>query len=119
MLAFALICSVAGVSTRYLALARVVGGSMSPGLTTGDLTVVARRATVGPGDIVLVDSPGRGRIMHRVVTRDAAGGLRIKGDANPTPDLESVAPTDIVGRMVLRVPVGALLAHMASAVPMR
>lgn len=83
-------------------------GSMQPALRPGDV-VVARPMSAGrlrPGQVVLVTDPDRpGRLrLHRLVQRDPAGNLILRGDANPAADSSPVAPTAVHGVAVLRVP---------------
>ncbi|MGQ3383485.1 signal peptidase I [Glutamicibacter sp. TV12E] len=65
-------------------------GSMSPGIPTGSLglAVPAAAEDVVVGDVVSVVNSGNQRITHRVVEK-VPGGLVLKGDANPVPDLET------------------------------
>jgi signal peptidase I len=82
----------------------VMSGSMSPAAEPGDV-VVFRPATPEVGDVVLVDDPdllGELR-LHRVVAVEE-GGLRLQGDANPTPDGALVAPAAVHGVGALRLP---------------
>ena len=85
----------------------VMSGSMSPHLRTGDIAVVRPidPTSVRVGQVLLVqdpDDPSRLR-LHRLVTVED-GGLRLQGDANPTPDSSLVDPQDLRGIGVLRVP---------------
>lgn len=79
----------------------VTSGSMEPGIRTGDLLVATPTTAndVAVGDVITVRSDVTDRyVTHRVAEIfDADGeiGLRLKGDANSTVDLEEyVMPTD-------------------------
>lgn len=88
------------------------GDSMSPTLIRGDF-VIARRGGVNvrAGDIVLVEKPGwPWGVVHRVVGLDFDGGVRLRGDANPTPDMDPVPRASVRGVVVLVLPTGRALA---------
>lgn len=93
----------------YFEPVRVAGGSMEPALFAGDVVLVRRNAAVHDGDIVLVREPGHSAVLHRVLDTARDGSLRLKGDANPVPDLETVRTTYVAGRVARVIPVGALL----------
>jgi signal peptidase I len=101
-------CSVVGVSV-------VQGSSMAPSLVPGDLLVFERVArSVSPGDVVVIPRPGwPAGVAHRVVRGSAAGVLQTKGDANPVPDRDPVMQAALLGRVVARVPSGALARAVA------
>jgi signal peptidase I len=90
---------------------RVAGRSMSPALTPGDVVVVRLGATPVPGDIVLIRAPGHRQVLHRVVELMDDGAVRTKGDANAVPDSELATPSEISGRTVAVLPLGAWLAR--------
>jgi len=85
----------------------VMSGSMAPTISPGDVAVVrpVDTADLRPGQLLLVDdpdTPGRLR-LHRLVAVQA-GGLQLKGDANPTADPALVAPGAVHGVGALRLP---------------
>jgi signal peptidase I len=86
----------------------VVSDSMAPGLRTGD--VVAAMPTdadaVEPGRVLLVEDPDHDdRLrLHRLERIEQDGGLRLRGDANPTSDRTPVAPDAVLGIGILRFP---------------
>lgn len=85
----------------------VLSGSMEPGVSPGDVAVVrpVPVAELAVGDVLLVDdpdSPGRLRLHRLVAVED--GGLRLQGDANPTPDPQLVDPSTVHGVGALRLP---------------
>lgn len=90
---------------------RVTGESMMPALHAGDLVFVERRTSAKVGDIVLVRRPGQAAVLHRVIERAVDGSLVTKGDANPTPDIRTVADEHAAGRVAGVLPVGALVAR--------
>jgi signal peptidase I len=100
-----------GGGSRYGA---VVGTSMEPNLTAGDLIVV-RPGTYRVGDIVAYRADGR-LVVHRVV--EAHGGrLVLRGDANGTVDPLRPTAAEVLGEVRLRVPglgvpLGFLRAHL-------
>jgi signal peptidase I len=70
----------------------VGGASMYPALIPGDLVVLRRgSADLRQGDIVLVAKPGWPHgVLHRVDSLLADGTVRLRGDANTTPDRDPV-----------------------------
>jgi signal peptidase I len=90
----------------------VGGPSMSPALIKGDLAVVRKGAAgVKAGDIVLVDKAGWPEgVLHRVASVTFDGRLQLRGDANPTPDLEPVPLDAVRGVVVLVLPTGRAIA---------
>jgi hypothetical protein len=95
----------------------VLSGSMRPGLAPGDVAVVrpVRTADLEPGQVLLVDdpdAPGRLR-LHRLVEVEA-GGLRLRGDANPSADGSLVDPAAVHGVGTLRLPAIGLPALWAA-----
>lgn len=85
----------------------VMSGSMAPALRTGDVVVVrpVEPAALEPGAILLVDDPDAPGLLrlHRLEQVEA-GGLRLRGDANPTADAALVAPAAVHGAGVWSVP---------------
>jgi signal peptidase len=86
----------------------VVSGSMAPQIRSGDV-VLTRPGTgpdLRPGQVVLFADPQRpGRLLlHRLASFDAQGRLVTRGDANQSDDAVHVAPSDVHGVAVLRVP---------------
>lgn len=90
----------------------VGGASMSPTLIKGDLVVVRRGAAgLKVGDVVLVAKPGWPEgVLHRVVALTFDGRVQLRGDANPTPDLDPVPLEAVRGVVVLVLPTGRVIA---------
>lgn len=101
----------------------VATGSMRPTLEVGDLIIVqgglngseihaAPRNAPQPGDIIIFPGERLGRsgelIVHRAVEgRIGADGFwyfKTQGDANSRPDPGEVKETEVVGKLVGRVP---------------
>ena len=87
----------------------VAGGSMRPALRPGDLVVVRREDLPVSGDIALIELPGRTPYVHRVSRILKDGKLRMRGDANPTPDAQSVDIRHAQGTVKAVVPFGTML----------
>jgi signal peptidase I len=80
------------------------GTSMSPLLHAGDLVVVRRSSSYDIGDVVAYRSASlHVVVLHRIVGRDGDRYL-FKGDHNTWVDADHPASTDLVGKMVLRIP---------------
>jgi signal peptidase I len=87
----------------------VLSGSMRPGLSPGDVVLVAGVGdprSLRPGEVVLVADPdlASGSYLHRVVRREAGGVLVTRGDANRDEDYPAVAADRVLGRMRAVVP---------------
>jgi len=88
--------AVAGWSTAV-----VVGGSMEPVLSPGDVIAFAPYGgqALAPGAIIAFDDPAHPGVIvtHRVVATNADGSFQTKGDANATPDSTPVPPEAVIG----------------------
>ncbi|MCE4619793.1 MAG: signal peptidase I [Desulfurococcales archaeon] len=80
----------------------IVTGSMEPSINRGDLVFIRHVDSVSVGDVVTYRK-GRMIVTHRVY-QIFDDGVRTKGDANVEPDPYIVPYRDILGRVVLRVP---------------
>jgi signal peptidase len=87
-----------GGGSRYGA---VVGTSMEPSLSPGDLIVV-RPGTYRVGEIVAYRAGGR-LVVHRVVEADD-GRFVLRGDANGTVDPLRPTAAQVLGKVRIRVP---------------
>ena len=81
---------------------------MAPFLERGDWAVLQKVPNYVVGD-VLVFRHGSEVLVHRSVLKQD-GGFRTKGDANPFDDGFLVAPADILGKVVFRIPLLGRLA---------
>ena len=95
----------------------VVSGSMAPAIPTGSLILVSPAAPelIREGDVIAFQSGGA-VVTHRVVRNMAAyGEYTTKGDANETEDFNTVPYADLLGKVVIHVPVlGELMSLYAS-----
>lgn len=80
----------------------VVSGSMEPALSVGDLIVTRAQDDYAVGDVITFGSGG-GTTTHRII-EVTEGGYVTRGDANNAEDLDLVKPDEVVGGVVLRVP---------------
>jgi signal peptidase I len=111
--------------TAYLASAvggralAIRSGSMAPAIGVGALAVAIPQdpATLQVGDVVTVKLTGGTILTHRiqaVVQQDDRRMFRLRGDANPAPDPVLVTQDQLLGRIVISVPLlGFLLALMS------
>jgi signal peptidase len=114
----------AGVASLVLPLlqgepSRVIivsGRSMEPTFHTGDLILTRPSDDYQQGQVVPYrvpeGDPGEGGlVIHRIVGGSARDGFVMQGDNNPTPDIWTPLPADMIGRQVLLVPrVGLVMA---------
>ena len=84
----------------------VSSGSMQPLVAPGDIVMIrpAEAAELVPNTVVLYDTPGTGRVLHRILEQLPDGTFRTGGDANSVPDSAPVQAEDIEGAAVLAVP---------------
>lgn len=98
----------------------VVSGSMEPAVPVGSMVYSAQTepSTLQEGDIIIFSNTGGDStpITHRVVeNRIAEGEIITKGDANPQNDQDPVLYSNVIGKMVLHIPMlGYLAAPIAS-----
>lgn len=98
----------------------VTSGSMEPAIKTGAVVLTKHQEEYSKGDIVSflrnpsddkakVDSP----VTHRIAEKTEEDGKTVfttKGDANKTPDMETITQDQILGKVVLSIPlIGRLL----------
>lgn len=108
----AVLISFSLVSTTGLLKARIVlTGSMSPTINPGDIILLANPQQMQPhiGSIVAYtakrfDGSPVGIFTHRIIGGDAASGFIVKGDANPTPDIQHPRISDISGVQFFTIP---------------
>jgi len=91
-----------------LTLVSVQGSSMEPTLETGDLALLHRDSAYAVGEVVAFRSDMAGAlVLHRIVADEpATGRFILKGDNNDFLDRYRPLPDEVVGRMVLHIPVG-------------
>jgi signal peptidase len=87
----------------------VISGSMEPAIQTGSVVIVTPIVpdAIQKGDIIMYSSLDmRSLITHRVVGVESEPTLQFitRGDANNNPDINPVAPGQIVGIVAFTVP---------------
>ena len=93
-----------GGSTTYVS---TFGTSMEPGFTAGDLAILRPASGYAVGDVVAYRSASLDTtVMHRIVDGDAVTGFVLQGDNNTWLDEDRPRPSDVLGRLWLRVPQG-------------
>jgi signal peptidase len=84
----------------------ITGSSMEPTMRTGDLVVVVPVDTYVVGDVIafkpVVTLPGI--IVHRIMSGDGQTGFVVQGDNNPRHDFNRPKASDMIGKVVLHVP---------------
>lgn len=94
----------------------VTSGSMGGTLEVDDLIVTRRRSAYAVGDVVTYQTEDGSLVTHRIV-KEGDKGFTTQGDANNAPDLAPVAPANILGEVVLRVPrVGGFISAIRTPV---
>jgi signal peptidase I len=98
----------------------VSGNSMLPTLEDGDFVVALERERYSDGDIVVYRIPegevgAGGQVIHRIVGGSAEEGYVLRGDNRTTVDLWQPTPSDIEGKLLLRIPaVGRAVPYLRS-----
>lgn len=111
LLAAATLIVICALVTQRLGAGVVGSGSMAPALLPGDVVVYDRTESARPGEVLVFDRSGiAGRVVHRVVDRDERGSYLTRGDANPVPDRDRVEPGAALGKAVVVLPFGRLVA---------
>ena len=114
----ALLVAVAVLSYTGEMKARIVlTGSMSPAIKSGDIiiTIPPTKKTPVKGDVVAYlgkrfDGSQVGVFSHRIIGGDDQTGFIVKGDANPSPDVQRPKISDITGVVIYVIPfLGRLL----------
>ncbi|RXK50383.1 signal peptidase I [Halorientalis pallida] len=86
----------------------ILSGSMEPDIAPGDVVIVDASASVGVGDIVTFEEDGDVPVTHRIVAEEN-GQWVTKGDANENRDARPVPPENVLGKVVLTIP---LIGHV-------
>ena len=102
----------------------VLTGSMAPNINPGDIviTVPVKDRLLQTGDVVTYQArrfngEGVGIFTHRIIGGDSKTGFLVKGDNNPSPDIQKPSKSDILGLVVFRIPfLGHLITPRALAI---
>jgi signal peptidase I len=97
--------------TGYVKARVVLTGSMAPTIKSGDIVILipAKHRDPKIGDVVAYtgrrfDGSAVGVFTHRIIAGDAATGFTVKGDANPSPDVQKPKLADISGIVLFAIP---------------
>jgi signal peptidase I len=108
----AIILTFAALSTTGAVKARVVlTGSMAPAINPGDIVLLASPSRIAPevGEVATYTArrfsgESVGLFTHRIIGGDATTGFTMKGDANPSPDVQRPKIADIEGVVFFVIP---------------
>jgi len=81
----------------------ILSGSMEPALSPGDVVIVSDSVSVQVGDVITFDGGDTVPITHRIIGVED-GQYITKGDANENADSVPVPPANVLGRVVLSIP---------------
>lgn len=95
----------------------ILSGSMEPYLKVNDLVMV-KECNVGEAQVgdVIAFSVGDSVVCHRVFSMNGDGTVTTKGDAVEDVDLEFVTKDNFIGKVVLKVPQGRIIALLTSSI---
>jgi len=107
--------------TGYVKARVVLTGSMAPTIKAGDVVILIPTKHKAPklGDVVAYtgrrfDGSSVGTFTHRIIDGDPVKGFTVKGDANPSPDVQKPKLADISGIVIFAIPfIGHLLTPKA------
>ena len=113
----ALLLTFSAASVAGYVQARVVlTNSMQPTINPGDIVITANSTRVVPqvGSIIAYQArqfngTPVGVFTHRIVGGNALDGWLMKGDNNPSPDIQKPKGADVLGTVILTVPKIGLL----------
>ena len=99
----------------------VLTGSMVPTIRPGDIVITVNPTIVKPAIRKVVSYQARqfngtpvAVLSHRIIGGDAKTGWIVKGDANPSPDVQHPMGKDILGVVVFTIPfIGKFLTKQA------
>jgi signal peptidase I len=97
--------------TSVLSFNIILTGSMEPTIKPGDMIVTVNDRYLTPklNDVVVYqgkrfDGTEVAPFAHRIIGGNQSVGWIMKGDANPSPDVQKPTPADILGVVVATIP---------------
>jgi signal peptidase len=97
--------------TGYVKARVVLTNSMSPTIKAGDIVLLDPTTHAVPkiGDVAAYigrrfDGTEVGIFTHRIIGGDGVNGFIVKGDNNPSPDIQHPKLADITGVVVFKLP---------------
>ena len=97
--------------TGYVKARVVLTGSMAPAIKSGDIVILIPTKHKEPkiNDVVAYtgrrfDGSSVGVFTHRIIDGDATTGFIVKGDANPSPDVQKPTLADVSGIVIFTIP---------------
>ena len=85
----------------------VRSGSMEPTIMTGDVIVIKTFPQYQKNDVITYKEGGERIVTHRIIEETKENGQTAfitKGDANRSIDNDTVAPNQIIGKVMLMIP---------------
>jgi signal peptidase I len=106
-------------ATGYVKARVVLTGSMQPTINPGDIVITAPVTRIEPkiDDVAAYqarrfDGAPIGVFTHRIINGDGQSGWVLKGDNNPSPDIQKPTNSDILGVVIFVIPwLGNLLSR--------
>jgi signal peptidase len=106
----------AASATGYVKARVVLTNSMEPTINPGDIVITANSTRVVPqvGSIIAYQArqfngTPVGVFTHRIIGGNALDGWLMKGDNNPSPDIQKPKGADVLGTVILTIPKLGLL----------
>ncbi len=84
----------------------VQSGSMEPTIRVGDIIIIAKHNSYQLNEVITFKDENKHTITHRItaVRTTQPPSYTTKGDANQTPDTETISLSQIVGTVILVIP---------------
>ncbi len=118
---FSLIIIISSLEIGGYRMFTVRSGSMEPAVKQGSIVFDKKNNEYSVGDIVTYQiSGGKDTMTHRIVELiDDRGNAyyRLKGDANPAPDIDLVSESEIIGKVYVTVPLVGYLVSFLRTLP--
>ena len=102
-------------SVGGLSLMATAGSSMEPGFRAGDLAVLQRAADFVVGDVAAYHSRDLNTVVMHRITAVEGGRYTFRGDNNSWFDPEQPARSQLIGKLMLRVPGGGVWLNRATS----
>lgn len=97
----------------------VVSGSMEPAIKNGSFVIVKRSSTYRTNDLITFkNSQGTDIVTHRIIKIEQSQGKYLvftKGDNNANIDGAAIKPEDVIGKVVLVLPLAGKVTSIVSS----
>lgn len=84
----------------------VQSGSMEPTIRVGDIIIIGKQTSYHLNEVITFKDENKHTVTHRItaVRTTQPVSYTTKGDANQTPDTETISLSQVIGKVVLVIP---------------